>query len=210
MFKASRVSRIYSNDCAKTAMVRGAGAILFALLFLMTDWVAAAQHSHVPDDVAIAKALETYFAAQPGYQKGDLITRSQIEKILAKLQAVGVKLNDASGIAKRGLADDSFLVRELATADGRRFMRKIGDDPGTYARLDRLSTIPRGQQTVRDMVRMKDGDKLVQYMATTKGGRNMGSMLAGARGGVDLNKPTGRIYTAEDLIAAIKAAIAKP
>jgi hypothetical protein len=89
-------------------------------------------------------------------------------------------------------------------------MRKIADQPGTYSRIDRLSTIPRGQQTIRDLVRMKDGDKLVDYMATTKGGRNMGGMLSGARGGVDLNKPTGRIYTADDLIAAIKAAIAKP
>jgi hypothetical protein len=88
-------------------------------------------------------------------------------------------------------------------------MRKIADQPGAYSRIDRLSTIPRGQQTVRDLVRMKDGDKMIDYMATTKGGRNMGSMMAGARGGVDLNKATGRIYTADDLIAAIKSAIAK-
>jgi hypothetical protein len=190
-------------------MVRGAGAILFSVIFLMTGEANTAQRPHVATEAAIAKAIEGYFAAQPGYENGDLITRSQIERIVAKVQSVGVKLDEASGIAKRGLADDSFLVRELSTADGRRFMRRIANDKGAYARLDRLSTIPRGQQTVRDLVRMKDGDRLIEYMATTKGGRNMGGMLSGARGGIDLNKPTGRIYTADDLIAAIKAAMAK-
>jgi hypothetical protein len=51
---------------------------------------------------------------------------------------------------------------------------------------------------------------MIQYLATTKGGKNMGGMMAQARGGVDLNKPTGRIYTAEDLVAALKTAMAKP
>jgi len=210
MLTASRFLNVFCKDRATPRLVRVAGAVLFSLIVLMTGRSDAAQRARVPDELAITKAIEGYFAAQPGYQKGDLITRAHIEKIVTKLQSAGVKLNDASGIAKRGLADDSFLVRELSTPDGRRFMRKIADQPGTYSRIDRLSTIPRGQQTVRDLVRMKDGDKLIDYMVTTKGGRNMGSMLSGARGGVDLNKATGRIYTADDLIAAIKAAIVKP
>lgn len=205
-----RILSLESKDCAKATMVRGLGPILLAVSVLMTGQAVAAQRARVPDDRIIAKAIESYFAAQPGYQKGDLISRSQIEKVLAKFQSAGVKLNDPSGIAKRGLGDDSFLLRELSTADGRRFMRKVANDGGAYARLDQLSTIPRGQQTVRDLIRMKDGDKLVEYMASTKGGKNMGSMLAGACGGVDLNKPTGRIYTADDLITAIKTAIVKP
>jgi predicted enzyme related to lactoylglutathione lyase len=76
--------------------------------------------------------------------------------------------------------------------------------------LDRLSSIPRGQTIVHDLVRQKDGDRFVEYLTTTKGGQNMGGMMAQARGGVDLNKPTGRIYTADDLIAALKSALAKP
>ncbi len=120
-----------------------------------------------------------------------------------------MKVPDAARIVKLGLGDDSFLVRELSTAEGRKFMRKIAQEPGTYSRLDRLSTIPRGQSLIHDLVRQKDGDKLLEYLATTKGGQNMGGMMAQARGGVDLNKPTGRIYTADDLIAAIKTALSK-
>jgi hypothetical protein len=36
----------------------------------------------------------------------------------------------------------------------------------------------------------------------------MGGMMAGVRGGTDLNKPTDRIYTVADLIPAINAAYA--
>jgi hypothetical protein len=175
----------------------------------MTVSASAAQRApaaHRPDAMSV---IETCLAKTPDYQPGDLITRSQIEKVLAKLRASGFKVNEAEEIAKLGLADDSFLARELSTAEGRQFMRKLAQHPGTFSHLDRLSTIPRGQSLVRDMIRQKDGDKLVEYLATTKGGKNMGSMMAQARGGVDLNKPTGRIYTVEDLIAALRATSTK-
>src|SRR6185295_4546648 len=103
-----------------------------------------------------------------------------------------------------------FLVRELSTQNGKRFMRKVASHSGAYVRLDRLSTIPRGQTLIHDLIRQKDGDKMIEYLSTTKGGKNMGGMMAQARGGVDLNTPTGRIYTSEDLVAALKGAIAKP
>jgi hypothetical protein len=119
----------------------------------------------------------------------------------------GVKISEPAKIVKLGLPDDSFLMRELSTPNGKHFMRRLGQHPGTYSYLDRLSTIPRGQTTIRDLMRQKDGDKLIEYLATTKGGHNMGAMMAQARGGIDLNKPTGRIYTADDLIEALNNTI---
>ncbi|HEY2411521.1 MAG TPA: hypothetical protein VGI40_04735 [Pirellulaceae bacterium] len=181
-----------------------------ALAIYMAEFVVAAPRPHAPDDRAVAKVVEEFFASQPDYQNDDLITRSQIEKVVAKLVSDGVKISDPSSIAKRGLPDDSFLVREFATPNGKRFMRKIASRSGAYSHLDRLSTIPRGETTIRDLMRTKDGDKMIEYLATTKGGKNMGSMMAQARGGVDLNKPTGRIYTADDLLAALKDSMAKP
>ena len=46
---------------------------------------------------------------------------------------------DATKIDALALADNSFLVGELATPNGKKFMRKIAKSPGTYSRLDRLS-----------------------------------------------------------------------
>ena len=56
---------------------------------------------------------------------------------------------------------------------------------------------------MRDLIRQRGGDQFVKYLTTTKGGRRLGGMLAGAQQGVDLNKPTGRVYTANDLVAEL-------
>jgi hypothetical protein len=158
----------------------------------------------------VAKVVDEFFATQPGYQKGDLVTRSHIEKVIAKLVSDGIKISDPASVVKLGLPEDSFLVRELSTPNGKNFMRKIARQSGAYSHLDRLSTIPRGQSIVSDLVRQKDGDKMIEYLATTKGGKNTSGMMANARGGVDLKKPTGRIYTADDLVAALNEAVSKP
>jgi hypothetical protein len=129
--------------------------------------------------------------------------------VLKKLERAGVQVPDAGTIAELGLPNDSFLVRELTTPAGRKFMHKLSGIPEVYDHLDRLSEIPRGQKTITDMIREKDGDKLIEYLTTTKGGQKMGSMMGAVSGGVDLNKPTGRIYTVADFEEALKAALAK-
>ena len=42
------------------------------------------------------------------------------------------------------------------------------------------------------------------YMATTQSGHNLGKMMGGVRNGADLNKPTRRIYTANELLAVLQ------
>jgi hypothetical protein len=182
-------------------------AIAFAILFWTGSTLAAPQNS-APDPAAVTRAIEAYFASLPNYQPGDLITRSQIERLLTMLDDAGAAVPNAKKIAERGLADTSFVAKELSSPSGKHFMRKLASKPGTFAHLDRLSTIPRGEKLVRDLIRDKDGDKMIEYLATTKGGQNMGRMMSGVRGGTDLNKPTDRIYTVADLINAINAAYA--
>jgi hypothetical protein len=157
-----------------------------------------------PDFAIVAAAVENYFASLAGHQAGDLISQSQIAAALKQVEDTGYKAPNAGEIVKLGLPDNSFLVREFASPSGRQFIRKTGKYAGGYARLDRLSSMPDGQKTIRQLMRDKDGDKLIEYLATTKGGHNLGRMMAGTRQGVDLNKPTGRIYTAADLIAELQ------
>ena len=82
--------------------------------------------------------------------------------------------------------------------------RRLARHPAGYSRFERLSTIAGGQALIRDLMHRQDGHLLIEYLATTEGGRNMGRMAAATRHGVDLNKPTGRIYTEADLIAALE------
>jgi hypothetical protein len=152
----------------------------------------------------VESAVLTSLGARKDYQVNDLVTESQIDQALDAVLIAGWDVPGREAIAKRALADGSFLAKEFSTPDGRKFMRRVATHPGGYSRADRLSTISGGQQIIRDLIRQKDGDQFIAYLATTSGGKNLGRMAANVRNGVDLNKPTGRIYTAGELLSVLK------
>jgi hypothetical protein len=174
----------------------------------MAAGVAYAQRPETDKSAKALAAVEQHFASLPDYQPCDLVTRSQVAEALAKAADAGTKVPAVKRILAATLPDNSFLAKELSTPAGRKFMRKVARHRGGFDRLDRLSSIPRGQTLVRDLIRGADGDKLIEYLTTTRGGHNLGSALAGARQGANLNQPTGRIYTADDLMAAIEESLA--
>jgi hypothetical protein len=189
----------------RLAMFRGLNAALaFVLLLSMAADVALAQRPATDFSSVATTAVEQHFESLEDYRPGDLVTRSEVAQALANVSDAGAEVADAKRTVELALADDSFLAKELSTPAGRKFMRKVSRHAGGYSHLDRLSSISRGQTIIRDLIRGPDGDKFVEYLATTRGGRNLGSTLAGARQGADLNKPTGRIYTAEDLVTELK------
>lgn len=157
-----------------------------------------------PDFDKVSQAVFTYFQAQPDHERSDLVSQRDVKAALAQVKAIGWDVPTQNKIVDRALADSSFIVRELSTPDGRKFMRKIAQHPGTYSRLDRLSTLGNGEATIHSLIGDKGGDDFVTYLATTTSGKNLGKMMAGTQGGVDLNKPTGRIYTADELVDALK------
>jgi len=88
-------------------------------------------------------------------------------------------------------------------------MRQISKYPGAYDRMDHLSQLPRGQRMLGDLVKGPDGYKMIEYMATAKGGQQLGKMLSETPKGHHFNRPTGRIYTAEQLLAQLKSRFEK-
>jgi hypothetical protein len=203
-----------SKDASGGALVRAAVLAIFSLFGgLVTE--AKAKHGGDTPQVTngarptVAQLVDSYFARLPDYRAGDLISQSQIVAVIRQIDAAGGEVKNARGIVDRGLPNSSFLIRELSSPAGKKFMRSVGQHQGGYARLDRLSSISGGQKIVRDLVRQPGGEKLVDYLTTTEGGSNLGHTLGGARGGVDLNQPTGRIYTASDLLAALDGAVRK-
>jgi hypothetical protein len=174
---------------------------------LLTISLAAAQSNQTapkPSFDVVATALADYFASLKDYKPGDLISQSHVAGALAHVTDVtGWTVPYQKAIVDRSLADKSFIVTQLATPSGRTFMRSIARYPGAYSRLDRLSTISGGQQFTKDLISKKGGADMIEYLATTRGGHELGAMMAGVQQGVDLNKPTGRIYTADDLLAAV-------
>jgi hypothetical protein len=165
-----------------------------------------------PSAAEVRQVVLQYFDDQDCYERGDLITRAEVEPLLERLRQMGLKLPNAKQILSDILTDDDFLPRQLATPAGQRFMRQISRYPKVYDRLDRLSRLPLGQQTIRDLIRGPDGYKMLEYMSTASGGRELCKMLSNSPGAGDFNAPTGRIYTAEGLLLRLeksRAAAAK-
>src|SRR5437016_696062 len=110
MADSRQVATVHCKDCAMATRVRDQNvsirqriatlATYIALAVYMTGSAGAAQRTHASDDRAAAKLVESYFASLNGYQKGDLITQSQIDKALAKLSASGFQIKDSDGITK--------------------------------------------------------------------------------------------------------------
>lgn len=162
----------------------------------------------IPPFSDVQKTVWSYFQSRPDFQPNDLIVREDVAPLVARLQQKGFPLTDAGQILARVPAKGEFLVSQLSTPNGRKFMRRIAVYPDGYDRLDRLSRLPLGQQTVRDLIRGPGGDKMIEYMTTSSGGRELGKMLSNDPDGVRFNTATGRIYTAAMLLNRLQQSYA--
>jgi hypothetical protein len=150
------------------------------------------------------QVVAAHFAAEPGYQEGDLITRRSTERLLVQLQQGGWPLDDPASILARILPEDDFLVQQLRTPRGRKFWAKMHHLPGGIDRLDRLARMPQGRASVTDLIqRIPNGEAWIEGMVTTQRGRRLGEQLSKSPAGRGFNQPTGRIYTAEQLVAEL-------
>jgi hypothetical protein len=158
----------------------------------------------VPPMSEIKQAVLRHFQTMPDYQPGDLITRDNVEPLLRQLQRMGLPLPDGKKILGRVPTKDEFLASQLSSPEGRRFMRRISGYKDAYDRLDRLSRLPHGEQTIRDLIRGPGGEKMIEYMTTTPGGKVLGDQLSNAPGGENFNAETGRIYTVDLLLRQLE------
>ncbi len=157
-----------------------------------------------PGFAQIEKLVQSYFKTIPGHGPGQILSRDQVKPLLPLLAQAGWTVPERAKLLERILSKDSFLVRQLRTKRGRPFSADVARLPRGFDRLDRLSQLPNGKKTIRDLLKNPGGAKMIEYMTTTRGGKQMGRMLAKDPKGVDFNRPTVRIYTEKDLLAALK------
>jgi hypothetical protein len=154
---------------------------------------------------AVQATAEQLFLKDLGQEKGDLISRSQVQELFRRLAKLGWQVPQPKELTDRVLADDQFLIKRLRTPDGIKFMRQVARLPNGYDRLDHLSQLQRGQKIVSELIRGPDGYKMLEYMTTSSGGANMGKMLSETPHGANFNGTTGKIYTLEALELELRA-----
>ncbi len=183
----------------------GTMAMLLTGLMIHSAALADSSKAAPPSFEAIEQAVREWSKSQPDLQSGGILSRTDAEAVLDRVEQLGWKIPARGAILESVLPDSDFLVQQLRSPAGTKFTARIGRFPQAFDRLDRLARLPHGKQTVRDLVRTKGGDQLIEYLTTTPGGAEMGRMLSKTPSGAEFNKPTGRIYTIEMLLARLKS-----
>ena len=156
-----------------------------------------------PGWAKVQSTVNAYFAALPGHQAADIISRKQVEPLLGKLAAMGWKVPDPTGLLAKIPDDSSWLVTNLRTPKGTKFMRQIAQYPQGYDTTDRLTGIPNGKGIVSALIQGPGGSELIQSLTTSQTGRGTAKQLMEVPGGVDFKKPTGKLYTADALVGEL-------
>lgn len=179
--------------------------VLAALVSLAATCLVSAGEPALPDMKTVARVVHQQLATDdPEWRSTDLITREQAQRAFRGLEKLGWKVADRRAILERLLPTSDELVEKLTTSSqGRKFMRQIAVLPQGYDRVDRLRRIPRGERYLDDLIKGPGGDELIQYFTESRGGEELGRMLGEVPGGADFNDPTGRIYTEQQLLAAL-------
>ena len=165
----------------------------------------AAESPDRPDFAQVEKAAASYFKSLRDYRPGDLLSQREVQPLIKQLRELGWKSLPQKKILEKVLGDSHYLVARFETPAGRKFMRTIAQYPAAYDRLYRLAELPDGRRIVDDLILGRGGHEMIEYLTTSRGGRNLGRQLARTPRGQDFNKPTGLLFTEELLLAELKA-----
>lgn len=181
---------------------------LFFLVFTLHRQTQAAANDSLPSFAKIEEVVKRHVSMRKNYEPGDIISTSDVKDLFRQLKILGWKMSEKKKIYNSVLNDADFIVQQLRSSHGRRVMRKISSDPAVYDRLDRLSNLPGGKRMIHDVFRLPDAHK---YFAAkpTPGLKNITQLLPkGANGKTpsapNFEKPTGRIYTFEQLLERLR------
>lgn len=169
-----------------------------------------AEAAGLPSFERVEEVVDRHFATLADHQAGDLICRSDVLPLFDQLRILGWRVVERNQILRNTLDDNDFLVEEFRTRQGHKFMREIAGYPVVYDRLDRLTVMPGGKQLITGMIGLPNGSDLLKEHPTP-GLKSLTQLLPKGVSGRTPNDPdfwkrTGRIYTVEDLLAALKQA----
>lgn len=197
----------------------GPDRLPFVITFMKTTWArvvlaatfllciparSVSAESKLPDWQKVREAAEKHFGKQRDRQPRDIISRSDVSGVLLEIEKTGWQVPDQNSLLDQVLGDQHVLVATLRSPKGRRFMSQISGRTGMYDRLDRVSEAAGGAQLIRDIVKLPDGEK---YAKPKSGGGvpDLVDLLPKNASGKtrripDYDKPTGRLYTVDDLL----------
>ncbi len=160
----------------------------------------------------IKSLVERRLAEDPKYYPGALVALDNLQPIFDELTDLGVKFDVASGAEEMFdsfLRDTDYLVVASHLPEGRRFMYQVGQTPGAYDLMERLSWSSDGRKLLHDVIVSPDGAAQFKEMLTPAGVKKLKKALAADPGSKLLGLPTGHIYTLDGALKHMDEYLAK-
>ncbi len=152
----------------------------------------------------VESAGAKYFEALPNYESGDIVSQGQVKPLLDQLAKAGWKVSDSAELLGQVSADDEFLVGQLRSKNGRKFMRKLGGSSEQYDRLRRLSETKGGERTVADILKLPNGNDVLAALVESKAGKDISRQLSKGPRTRNFNKPTDYVYTQKEVMSRLE------
>ncbi|MGV3607264.1 MAG: hypothetical protein ACO1RA_12740 [Planctomycetaceae bacterium] len=121
----------------------------------------------------IKATVKENLAKRQGYQPGDLITRRDVQPILAQLARKGFNADPSVIGFDPYLPDNHYMAGLLQTAKGTETLRQLKDRPGALDRLERLAHFPDGQKILRKVLLESKGIQGVEMLLSAQGIRDL-------------------------------------
>jgi hypothetical protein len=190
------------RNCFNDVSIVG-GLLLISLC--STSSVADQRRPSIRNFEDVKAIVGAHFKSVPEFKQGDLITRSATQQLFQRLKQFGWQVQDEKDIIELTLEDGDFLVKTFKSSKGREFLKTISGYPEGLDRVDRLARMPQGQSNVHDLVyKIPNGTDWIKSMTSQANGRDLSNRLAQTQNGKDFNKPTGRLYSVEDLVKRLQ------
>ena len=168
---------------------------------------AAGDSCDFPNFALVQRTTQEHFA---DLERGanDLVTREEVQSLLAKMEKIGWDVTDAKAILSLTLPNSHALVRVIRSKRGQQFERKVSGYKLIFDWLERITSEPGGQRLVQDIIKLRDGHR---YAKQQTGGfvPDLVSMLPKKGNGrkrqiANYKQPTGNLYTPADILARLR------
>ena len=157
----------------------------------------------------VVKAVTSNFDGRRLTGRHDLIARGDVTPLFVVLAKLGWKVEDRDQILNELLPDSHFLVQQLRSQPGQRFIKKVASESLIYDRLDRISQERGGQALIHDLIRLPDGDRYARQNPGQAVPNLLDLLPKDASGRTrqirNYGKPTGKIYVRDQFVKRLDA-----
>jgi hypothetical protein len=158
----------------------------------------------MPDWKTVEDAAKKHFRALPNYKPGDILSQGQVKPLLAQLAKSGWKISDQRELLVQICPDNDFVVQQLRTKNGQKFMRSTGGSAEQYDYLRRLADTKGGDRQITNIMALPNGNDVLTALTKSKAGKDISRRLADGPRTQGYDTPTGYIYTEAQVLERIK------